>query len=50
VSRRGLDRLPSGLVIERLGRSEISAKDYAIAIADLLERDTAHRERVSVAW
>lgn len=38
------------LLVDDDGHSEISAEDYAIAIADLLEQDAAHRERVSVAW
>jgi putative NADH-flavin reductase len=38
------------LLVDGEGHSEISAEDYAIAIADLLEQDSAHRERVSVAW
>lgn len=32
------------------GNSEISAEDYAIAIADLLEQGSHTRERVAVAW
>jgi putative NADH-flavin reductase len=38
------------LLVDEEGHSQISAEDYAVAIADLLEQDTAHRERVSVAW
>jgi putative NADH-flavin reductase len=32
------------------GRSEISAEDYAIAIADLVEQSSHARERVTAAW
>ena len=32
------------------GNSEISAEDYAIAIADLIEQGSHTRERVAVAW
>jgi len=38
------------LITDDSGRSEISAEDYAIAIADLLERGEHPRERVGVAW
>jgi putative NADH-flavin reductase len=38
------------LLAEENGTSEISAEDYAIAIADLLEQGDYARERVSVAW
>jgi hypothetical protein len=38
------------LIADATGASEISAEDYAIAIADLLERDDHPRQRVSVAW
>jgi putative NADH-flavin reductase len=38
------------LLVDENGNSEISAEDYAIAIADLLEHDGHERERVSVAW
>jgi putative NADH-flavin reductase len=38
------------LLVAENGTSEISAKDYAIAIADLLEGGDHSRERVSVAW
>jgi uncharacterized protein len=38
------------LLVDDSGHSEISAEDYAIAVADLLEQDSHHRERVSVAW
>ena len=32
------------------GRSEVSAEDYAIAIADLVEQGSHSRERVTAAW
>jgi uncharacterized protein len=32
------------------GNSDISAEDYAIAIADLVERDDHNRQRVAAAW
>jgi putative NADH-flavin reductase len=32
------------------GNSEISAEDYAIAIADLVEQDDHTRQRVTAAW
>jgi putative NADH-flavin reductase len=38
------------LLVDARGTSEISAEDYAIAIADLLEQGTHARERVGVAW
>jgi putative NADH-flavin reductase len=38
------------LLIDENGNSEISAEDYAIAIADLLEQGNHKRERVAVAW
>ena len=38
------------LLVDENGTSEISAEDYAIAIADLAERDGHARERVSAAW
>jgi putative NADH-flavin reductase len=38
------------LLVAENGTSEISAEDYAIAIADLLEKGDHSRERVSVAW
>lgn len=38
------------LLVDEDGKSEISAEDYAIAIADLLEQGTHVRERVTVAW
>jgi len=38
------------LVVDEKGTSEISAEDYAIAIADLLEQGSHGRERVGVAW
>jgi putative NADH-flavin reductase len=39
-----------GLLVDELGKSEISAEDYAVAVADLLERAEHARERVGVAW
>jgi uncharacterized protein len=44
--RLGADQL----LVDENGNSEISAEDYAIAIADLLEQGTQPRERVGVAW
>jgi hypothetical protein len=38
------------LLAEENGNSEISAEDYAIAIADLLEGGAHPRARVGVAW
>ena len=38
------------LLVDENGNSEISAEDYAIAIADLLENDRHERDRVCVAW
>lgn len=38
------------LLADENGNSEISAEDYAIAIADLLEQGGHSRERVSAAW
>ena len=38
------------LLADESGNSEISAADYAIAIADLLEQGGHARERVSAAW
>ena len=38
------------LIVDEHGHSEISAEDYAIAVADLLERAEHPRERVGVAW
>lgn len=38
------------LVVDEKGVSEISAEDYAIAIADLVERGNHARQRVSVSW
>ncbi len=38
------------LLTDEDGNSEISAEDYAIAIADLIERDDHNRQRVTVAW
>lgn len=38
------------LITDEAGKSEISAEDYAIAIADLVESGEHTRERVGVAW
>jgi uncharacterized protein len=38
------------LLLDENGNSEISAEDYAIAVADLLEQGGHVRERVGVAW
>ncbi len=38
------------LLVDDNGNSEISAEDYAIAIADLLEHDGHEHERICVAW
>lgn len=38
------------LLADESGNSEISAEDYAIAIADLVEQGGHARERVSAAW
>ncbi|HEY3773169.1 MAG TPA: NAD(P)H-binding protein [Solirubrobacteraceae bacterium] len=38
------------LIIDDSGNSEISAEDYAIAIADLVDSGEHLRERVGVAW
>jgi putative NADH-flavin reductase len=38
------------LLVDENGNSEISAEDYAIAIADLLEQGTHARARVGVGW
>jgi putative NADH-flavin reductase len=38
------------LLVDEEGRSEISAEDYAIAIADLVEQGGRERERVGTAW
>ena len=38
------------LLVDENGNSEISAEDYAIAVADLLENDRHERDRVCVAW
>ena len=37
------------LLVDDNGNSEVSAEDYAIAIADLLEKGGRERERISVA-
>jgi putative NADH-flavin reductase len=38
------------LLVDENGKSEISAEDFAIAIADLLEQGGHERERVTAAW
>ena len=38
------------LLVDDEGKSEVSAEDYAIAIADLLEQGGHERERIGVAW
>ena len=38
------------LLTDQQGNSEISAEDYAVAIADLVESGGHDRERVGVAW
>ena len=38
------------LLVDDNGNSEVSAEDYAIAIADLLEKGGRDRERITVAW
>jgi uncharacterized protein len=38
------------LLVDENGASEISAEDFAIAIADLVEQRDHVRQRVSVAW
>jgi hypothetical protein len=38
------------LLVDDNGNSEVSAEDYAIAIADLLEKGGRERERITVAW
>jgi hypothetical protein len=49
--RTGGYRLGGGrLLVDDNGNSEISAEDYAIAIADLLEQGGHLRERITVAW
>jgi uncharacterized protein len=44
--RLGADQL----LVDENGNSEISAEDYAIAIADLVEQEAHPRARVGVAW
>jgi uncharacterized protein len=44
--RLGGDRM----LVDSSGNSEVSAEDYAVAIADLVEQDGHARERVGVAW
>ncbi len=49
--RTGSYRLGAdSLLVDDSGNSEISAEDYAIAIADLIEQDSHLHERVGVAW
>jgi uncharacterized protein len=49
--RTGTYRLSDDkLLVDASGNSEISAEDYAIAIADLLEQGAHPRSRVGVAW
>jgi putative NADH-flavin reductase len=38
------------LLVDENGKSEISAEDYAIALADLVEQGGHARERVTAAW
>lgn len=38
------------LIVDEQGTSEISAEDYAIAIADLVESGEHPRQRVNAAW
>src|SRR6059058_5174301 len=38
------------LLVDENGKSEISAEDYAIALADLVEQGSHARERVGVGW
>jgi putative NADH-flavin reductase len=38
------------MLFDSNGNSEISAEDFAVAIADLLEGNGHTRERVGVAW
>jgi putative NADH-flavin reductase len=38
------------LITDESGKSEVSAEDYAIAIADLVDSGEHARERVGVAW
>lgn len=49
--RKGQYRLGGEkLLADESGNSAISAEDYAIAVADLVERGDHIRERVTVAW
>jgi uncharacterized protein len=49
--RTGRYRLDSDqLLVDDSGNSEVSAEDYAIAIADLLEHGGHERKRITVAW
>jgi putative NADH-flavin reductase len=49
--RRGAYRLGGDeLLSDPAGHSQISAEDYAIAVADLVESGDHVRERVGVAW
>jgi putative NADH-flavin reductase len=38
------------MLVDSSGNSEVSAEDFAVAIADVLEQDGHTRERVGVAW
>jgi uncharacterized protein len=38
------------LLVDEHGNCEISVEDYAVAIADLLDKGGRERERISVAW
>ena len=38
------------LLVDENGKSEVSAEDYAIAIADVLEQASHPGERITVAW
>jgi putative NADH-flavin reductase len=51
AQRTGAYRLGGDqLLVDDAGASEISAEDYAIAIADLVDSGEHVRERVNVAW
>jgi putative NADH-flavin reductase len=51
AERTGAYRLGGDqLIVDEAGTSEISAEDYAIAIADLLQSGEHVRERVNAAW
>lgn len=38
------------LLIDERGNSEISAEDYALGIADLIEHGSHRHERITLAW